>query len=408
MNKVCVVGAGASGLMAALYAAKEGARVTVFEGNQEAGKKILKTGNGKCNFTNSDMSASKYISDSSDFVQNALLRYSKEDLTSYLTQLGLLIKEKNGYFYPYNDQASAVRDVLLAECNSYEINIRTGCYINMIAKNDEDGSFLVSIEGQKGREQFDKVILSTGTSAGLSSKERENGEALLKPYNISFDTFRPALSKMECRGLDFENIKGVRSECLTSLFIDEEPVKEEFGEILFWEKGVSGICIFNLSNYCSKELSEGKEVLIKLDLLPEFDEKDILELVRTMFYLNQDKPVKSFLKGLINDKIAELLINLCGYSPDESIFDIGLESIENNIINLKNLFLQTINLCEFKNCQALLGGVLTSELTENFELKSVPGLFVTGELINVTGICGGYNLQWAFTSGALAGAGACY
>lgn len=406
MKKVCVIGAGASGLMAAIFAAKEGGRVTLFEGNPEVGKKILRTGNGRCNLTNENLSPDKYISDDISFVEKALSKFNKDELLTFMAKIGLLTKENEGYYYPYTEQASAVRNVLLAECLSYGINIKTNTYINMIAKNDEN-AFLLSIEGQKERESFDSVIISTGTEAGLTSKERTNGIKLLKPFDLDYADIKPGLVKLKCNGLDFQALKGVRCDCELALEINDEEVASEKGELLFWENGISGICVFNISNYCANALADGDRIIVNMDLLPHFSEKELIDSVKTMYMLNQDKPLITFLSGIVNEKLAAMFVDLNEFDRNSEVNTMDLELLEDFIHNMKNLSVEVTDVAGINNAQVCVGGILTSELTEKFEVKKVPGLFITGEIINVTGKCGGYNLQWAFTSGAIAGEASC-
>ena len=405
---VAVIGAGASGMTAALFAAKNGARVTVFEKNGEPLRKLLRTGNGKCNLTNSSIDLNEYVSSDVDYVKDKLFSFSNNDLIHFFKTLGLVTKDKNGYVYPLNEQASSVSGVLLKEASVYGINVKTDCLVNMIAKDND--KFLISIEGEKQRYEFDRVIVSTGSKAGLLKGEKENGEKLLKPFDISFLPFVPGLCKLVLRGYDFESVKGVRNEAKVSLLKNGEVIKEEYGEILFWEKGISGICVFNLSNHCIRNIKENDRLSIKIDLLPEYDEEgfeEFKEFVAVSMLLNNEKTICELFNGFLKDKLSNMILEIVGIDKDTTVSKIIKDQLFEMLEKLKNIIFEIDGLAGFDSAQVCVGGVDTKELTNDFELKSVPGMFVTGELIDVCGPCGGYNLQWAFTSGAIAGEKAC-
>lgn len=406
MKKICIVGAGASGLMAALSAVKNGGKVTVFEGKEEAGKKILRTGNGKCNFSNSDMSYEYFNTDSPDFVKNCLERFDENELSLCFSRMGMLIRDKEGYLYPYNEQAKTVRDLLVNELKSYGVEIKTNSYVNMITK-EANGSFLVSVEGVKERLVFDRVIVATGGKAGLLKKDRQNGYELLNKLGISSTALYPGLTRLVCTSDFSENIDGVRMNALATLFIENELTAEQFGEVLFRKDGISGICIFILSSYCKKALSEGKKVSLKLDLLPDIDEESLTDYLNARFLINSDKSAEDYFTGLFPDKINSEIIRINNLPSKEAVSKLSSEKINRIILSLKNFRMKVTDTADFDSAQVTVGGIPTEELTSYCECKKIPGLFVTGELINVDGPCGGYNLQWAFTTGSIAGEKAC-
>lgn len=405
---VAVIGAGASGIMAALFAAKNGAKVTVFEKNAEPLKKLLRTGNGKCNLTNSYIDMNEYVSSDVDFVKDKLFSFSNNDLIHFFKTLGLVTKDKNGFVYPLNEQASSVYEVLLKEASVYDIKIKLNSFVNLIDKQQE--KFLISVEGEKQRYKFDKVIVSTGSKAGLIKGEKENGSKLLDPFGLSFEPFVPGLCKLILNGYDFTNVKGVRNEAKVSLIKNKEIVKEEYGEILFWEKGVSGICIFNISNFCSKRDDNIDEIKIKIDLMPEYDDdgfEEFKEFAAVSMLLNNEKNIGELLNGFLKDKLSDMILNICKIKRDTPVTEIDRDMLFELLNIIKNLTFDIVDVAGFESAQACVGGLNTNELTNDLEIRSVPGLYVTGELIDVCGPCGGYNLQWAFTSGAIAGEKAC-
>ena len=318
-----------------------------------------------------------------------------------------MIKDKNGYLYPYSEQASSVRDLLVSEINSLFINVRLNTNVNCIERT-EDGHFLISLEGQKEREIFDRVIISTGGFAGLTKKERTCGYDLLMKLGVSSSPIYPGLTKLICSGLDFEALKGNRCECKLSLFIEDEPLREDYGELMFWEKGISGICVFSLSRFCKKALTEGKEVVMKLDLLPLFYEDNLKDYILPRFLVNQDKTIGEFLRGMLPKAINSDILKINGIDENTLLNDLDISDVLNIVINMKKVYVKVTDVADFDQAQVTVGGVNLSEINDRFEVKNIPGLFVTGEALNVDGPCGGYNLQWAFTSGAIAGENVCY
>ncbi len=406
MNNICVIGAGASGLMAALSAAKNGGRVTVLEAKEEAGKKILRTGNGKCNFTNTDMRYDYFNTDSPMFVKDCLKKFSEEDLILYFSRLGLLIKDKNGYLYPYSEQARTIRDILLNELSTYGISVRTNSYVNLLAY--ENGKYLVSIEGYKDRLCFDKIIMATGGKAGLLKKDRQNGYELLGRLGIPSTPLYPGLTRLNTVSSFSEDVDGVRMDAKVTLVTDGLECGYQYGEVLFRKGGISGICIFILSSLCKKALAAGKKVKLILDFFPDIDELQLKDYLKSRFLLNSEKKAEEYLTGLFPDKINNELIKIYSLNKDLPVQKMDVEFINNMIISMKSFEMVVTDTADFSDAQVTVGGISTDLLTSDCEVKSHPGLFVTGELINVDGPCGGYNLQWAFTTGHIAGEKACY
>ena len=405
---IAVIGAGASGITAAIYAAKNGSRVTVFEKNDEPLKKLLRTGNGKCNITNSSIDLNEYVSSDVDFVKDRLFSFSNNDLIHFFKTLGLVTKDKNGYVYPLNEQAVSVSNVLLKEASVYGINIKTGAFVNMIAKEGE--KFFISVEGEKQRYEFDRIIVSTGSKAGLLKGEKENTEKLLRSFKLDFNAFVPGLCKLILKGYDFENVKGIRNEAKVSLILNGQTVKEEYGEILFWEKGVSGICIFNLSNLCKRNIKENDVLSLNIDFLPEYDKdgfEEFKEFAAVSMLLNNEKTLFELFNGFLKDRLSKMILDLYKVPADTKVSSVTKDELFDMLDLLKNTRFEIVDVAGFESAQVCVGGLDTKELTDDFELRSVPGMFVTGELIDVCGPCGGYNLQWAFTSGAIAGERSC-
>ncbi len=400
MIRIGVIGAGASGIMAAIKAANEGALVTILERKDSIGKKLLVTGNGRCNFTNENMSSSFYYSDDVDFVTSALEKFSKDDLISFFKLAGVLCKEKNGYYYPASEQASTILDALKYELNEREVNIITNC--DVIDIEESDLGFKVT-DANSNFYFFDKVIISTGGKAGLPKNERANGYALLKKLGVNSTKTCPALTSLCCEGFDFKAISGVRSECIISLSEDEVEIMRDSGEVLFNDRGISGIVTFQISHAALESVNQGKNVVVSLDLLPGIDSESLKSFVYAKALLHPELKLIDFINGFHNRKIGLELLSVFGLDKNACITDIALDKVCECILSLKKLEFTVCREASYDKAQVTGGGIMLDEISSSFEVKKMPGLYVTGELLNVDGLCGGYNLQWAFSSGYIAG-----
>lgn len=400
MKSIGIIGAGASGMMAAISAASCGAKVTLFERKDRIGKKILVTGNGRCNFSNVNLSSDNYYTDDDSFVESVLTRFDNDDLCRFFTGLGMLIREKNGLYYPACEQASTVLDLFRNALNEYDIDIKTESFVTLVTKKGD--SFKVKTED--GQEySFDKVILSCGGKAGIGKKEQANGYDILKSFNIKMSPLYPSLTQVLCEGANFKALAGVRSECSLYVFEDDNLAMKQFGEVLFADYGISGIVTFQVSHFVAEALSLKKKVSIVLDLLPGFTNEDIERFVNSKLLLHNTLTVEEFFNGLLNKKLNMEIIKKSGFKPTALISEYPKEKVIEAVCSMKEFVVIPKAVNGFDQAQVTGGGVLTSELTAKLEAKSVPGLYVTGELINVDGLCGGYNLQWAFSTGYIAG-----
>ncbi|MBR5994673.1 MAG: aminoacetone oxidase family FAD-binding enzyme [Lachnospiraceae bacterium] len=400
MKKVGIIGGGASGLTAALYAHRNGASVTVFERKDRVGKKILVTGNGRCNFTNEYMKPECYYTDDTDFVGKVLSEYSKDDLCLFFMGLGLLIKEKNGYYYPACEQASAVLDVIRNALDETDVEIKTESLVTEVKKNKSG----FSVKTESGETfSFDKIIIATGGKAGIGTKEQANGYDLLKSLGHKIGKLYPALTQMKCEGLNFKGLAGVRSDCEMYVFSDENLIMQQAGEVLFTDNGLSGIVSFQVSHCVAELLDNKKDVNILMNLLPGFDEESLKNFVISKILLHENSTVENFFTGFLNKKLNVEIIKRNGLKPSARVCDYDRDTIINAVLSMQEILVKAVGVNGFDKAQVTGGGVPTAELSDTLESKICEGLYITGELMDVDGICGGYNLQWAFSTGAIAG-----
>ena len=387
-------------MVAAIEAARRGNEVTIFEKKDSVGKKILATGNGRCNFTNMNMSEKYYYTDNPEFIKIAYDKFGNRDLILYMMGLGLLSKVKNGYVYPASEQASSVLDSLLYELFDLNVNIVTNACVSGIT--EKNNGFEIVLEDEK-KFSFDKVILSTGGRSGLPKKEHCNSYELLESLNIKYTRLYPALTQVKAAGIDLKPLSGVRSDCNLHVFADGELQITEEGEVLFTDYGLSGIVTFQVSHFVAEMDDKKVPVTIVLDLIPGVDYEEFEDIIRQRLLLLKDRTVEEFFAGIHNRKLNEVIIKLHGLDPNKSISDYDSDVILECALNYKEFMVPVKGVKGYDSSQVTAGGIPTDLLTESFEVKNHPGLFVTGELINVDGICGGFNLQWAFSSGYIAG-----
>lgn len=416
MIKLAVVGGGASGLMAALVAAREGARVTIFEKNDRIGKKLLMTGNGKCNFTNLDFSTDFFQSDTCTDKCLYFEQFNEKDTVAFFGELGMLIKNKGGYLYPASEQASTVLDLLRYSCQKADIRIRTGCEITQLEASFS--KILLNIketvltENERGsrtehyhviKENFDRVILACGSKAGPSKITSESGYHLAKELGHTVIEPLPSLVQLRCEESFLKQLAGVRTDCELTLLIDSKEQKRERGELQLTDYGISGIPVFQFSRFAAKALKQKKRVQAVLNFLPDFTVETYRAFIHNRFQQKKFETAEVFFLGITNKKIILLLIKLAGLKPEEEISDKNRIKWEKVFFLLRELTVTVTNTNPMENAQAAAGGVSFSEVGETLESNLVSGIFFAGELLDMDGRCGGYNLQWAWTSGYIAG-----
>lgn len=381
-KQVLIVGAGASGLMAAVMAARNGASVTVLEQNEKAGKKIHATGNGKCNFSNLVMPENAYRGEHPEFVQDALKQFSVEDTVEFFSKLGIYPVSRNGYLYPRSGQAQSIVDVLCMEAGSLGVKIKTN---EQVISVNAGKKFQVLTKGW--HYEGDVLILSNGSKASSISGADGSGYVLAESLGHHLVPVYPALTALKCKGNSFKGWSGVRTEGTVTLLVDGKAVSSERGELQLTEYGISGIPVFQISRYAIRAVNEQHRVQLKVDFLPEVSERELEEMLRQRKKECPYKKERELLTGLFPDKLIKVL---CSQKKLLSV--------------IKEFALEVTDGLAFAQAQVCSGGVDTQELrSATMESRICPNLYITGELLDIDGICGGYNLQWAWSSGAVAG-----
>lgn len=409
MKKVAIIGAGASGLAAAVSAAGEGASVCVYEQQNMPGKKLLATGNGKCNYLNKDQSMCHFHSKSPELAAKILAGVSYEELLAFFQRMGIMPHSRNGCLYPMSGQAQSVHMALVDTAKSRGCTLICGSRVRHIGYGK--GRFLIETENENNMEA-DAVILATGTRAGTREKEHP-AYVLAKDLGHHFLPYAPALCALRSDALICRYWHGVRTQAALTIFVDGKQAAQEDGELLLTDYGVSGIPAFQVSYLVAPALLEKKSVSICIDWLPELEEVSVTAFLDTLGKTFPERKLSALLYGIIPVKLADSLIveavkrsKAFKGCPVHLLSWNTLNDIQKNCITsiLKRFELHVTGVNDFEHAQVCSGGIPLAEIeTDTCMSKKNNGLFLTGGLLDVNGDCGGYNLQWAWTTGILAG-----
>lgn len=399
-RRVIVIGGGASGLMAAISAARHGAYVTLLEKNKQIGKKLLATGNGRCNFTNRNQDLSHYRTGDPRAVAAALKAYSMPDTVAFFEQLGILIKDKNGYLYPGSGQASSVAELLRLEAVRQNVKLKCNTEVQRIEKCQD--AFLVKTEGWSY--EADAVILSCGSMAAPETGSTGDGYRFAEEMEHTVIKPLPALTGLYAGEKDCRKLSGVRADAKAILFVDGSFCAEDEGEVQFASYGLSGIPIFQISRFASRALDEGHRCEVVLDLWETHTPEQIIRILKDRQKYTGERKGTETLLGMFPEKLSAALLDRAGVSLKKRYGDWTDEECGRLARQIKEMRFTVTRCRGYEQAQVCTGGVPLTELKGiSMESALVPGLYLTGELLDVDGACGGYNLQWAWTSGYLAG-----
>lgn len=397
---IAVIGAGASGMVAAIASARAGARVCLIEANSRVGRKILETGNGRCNLSHTPIDGSEYRGSGAGRIKSFLERFGIDETLSFFRDIGLLTRERDGYIYPYSETASSVLDVLRYAVENIGIELYTDKRIDKI--NRVSGGFDI------GRLHADRVIVSTGGSADPASGSDGSGYKLVRDLGLKIVHPLPALVKVRTREQkDMSVTAGVRAKGVVSV-ITEECIASDRGEIQFTRDGLSGIPVFNVSRFISRAISEGRDVKLVLDLMPDMSISDIESYVTglTETCSTRLRSIDEILAGVLHKKINTYICKRIGIGINSPAGDMTRKQISRYAGTIKSLEYDIESVYGFEQAQVTAGGVDFDEVDDDLQSIKVPGLYLTGEIMDIDGPCGGYNLQWAWTSGYIAGSSA--
>ena len=400
MRHVAVIGGGAAGMMAAITSAREGARVTILEHKERIGKKILSTGNGRCNFTNTYQTPACYRSDNRDFAWNIIQKFNVEKTISFFKELGIYPKDRNGYLYPYSDQAAAILEVLQIEVAKLDICVMTEINVLDIQPVKKG----IRITTDKKTITADSVILACGSKAAPVTGSDGSGYQLAKLFGHRIVPVLPALVQLRCAEKFYKSISGVRVQGSVEIYADDIFLASDTGEIQLTNYGISGIPVFQVSRYAAKALYKKQSVTAVLNFMPDMNKEEFLLFLQERITLCPYKTLDEFFTGVFPKKLCELWIRLSRLPKEMRVSDLSGEQLEKLVLLIQHLRTHITETNSFEQAQICCGGVDTTEINpDTLESNYVPGIYFAGELLDVDGICGGYNLQWAWSSGFVAG-----
>ena len=398
-TEIAVIGGGASGLMAAVTAKKSGKEVIILERKDRILKKVLITGNGRCNITNVNANISNYFGKNISSVENILNRFTPQDTMDFFNELGIICNEENrGKVYPLSGQASSVVDALRFEAERLGIKIETEFYVRKIEK---DGfKFRIYSEDRK-KIEAGRVILAAGGQSYPELGSNGSGFELAKELGHSVTKLSPSIVQLKTEKHQVKGLQGIKTDVAVTAYGDSKKICTYDGELLFTDYGISGNVVFNISFV----MPLYKNVEFEIDFMEKFDYNELYEMLKERKKIMSHLTMENYFNGMINKKLGQFLSKVSGIEKlSKPVKDLNDSDIRKLCTVLKKYRVKILETTGFKNAQVTAGGVSLDEVNaETLESKIVKGLYFSGEVLDVYGECGGFNLQWAWASGYIAG-----
>lgn len=401
-----IIGGGAAGMMAAITAAENGASVTILEHMPRVGKKILSTGNGKCNLTNLYMNEACYRCGEAGYPMKVIERFNEKDTIRFFRRFGVLTTDRNGYVYPYSGQAQTILDALRERVEALGVRVVCECEPKEIKKKPEG----FSVQTNMGTYSGDFLILACGSMAAKTTGSDGSGYELAKRLGHKIKKPLPALVQLKCKGDFFKSISGVRTEARVCLYEADKHgnlgkcLASDTGELQLTDYGISGIPVFQVSRYAAEALDQKKRVFAVLDLLPSYTEEGLFSILKEQKRYLKERTAAEFLNGIFHKKLAALFLKMARIKPESPVLELSDRKLNELCSVIREFTVEVTETNPYEKAQICMGGVQVREIDPaTMESRLVPGLYFAGEIMDVDGICGGYNLQWAWSSGYLAG-----
>ena len=398
-TEIAVIGGGASGLIAAITARKAGKKVTILERKERILKKVLVTGNGRCNLTNARASISNYFGKNILLIENILNNFTPQNVMDFFYELGIICnEEERGKVYPLSGQASSVVDALRFEAEKLGIKIETEFYVRKIEK---DGFKFKIFSEDKRKIEANRVILSTGGQSYPELGSNGSGFQLAKDFGHSITKLSPAIVQLKTEKYQVKGLQGIKADTSVTAYGDNKKICTYNGELLFTDYGISGNVVFNISFV----MPLYKNVEFEIDFMKKFDYNELYELLRKRKKIMAHLTMENYFNGMINKKLGQFLSKMSGIEKlSKPVKDLNDNEIRKLCTSLKKYRINILETTGFKNAQVTAGGISLDEVnTDTLESKIIKGLYFSGEVLDVYGECGGFNLQWAWASGYIAG-----
>lgn len=400
--KIAVIGGGAAGLVAAIAAARNGAEVSVYEKMNKVGKKILATGNGRCNYTNMYMSMDRYHSKNINMAESAMNYFDRDKTISFFENLGIYpYIDQSGKVYPNSLQASSVLDVLRYETLRLNVQEITDFEVRELRKSKDK----FSIIGMENAFTADKVILCSGGKASPQLGSDGSGYEIAKSFGHKIIEPFPALVQLKLAGKYFKRITGIRFDGIVRSFTESKTIREEEGELLFTDYGISGPPVLQISRKVIEAINRNERVFIAVDMFPNLTKAMLYDILKDRFFHIGYKSMEDALIGFINKKLISVVLSEAGFENiQKECGKLSKKEIFKIIDILKEWKFEVTGHNTWQQAQTTAGGIALTDINPNtMESTKVKGLYFAGEVLDVDGDCGGFNLQWAWSSGYTAG-----
>ena len=398
-TEIAVIGGGASGMMAAITARKSGKEVIILERKDRILKKVLITGNGRCNITNVNANISNYFGKNISSVENILNSFNPQDTMDFFNGLGIICNEENrGKVYPLSGQASSVVDALRFEAERLGIRIETEFYVRKIEK--EGFKFKIYSEDRK-KIEAGRVIIAAGGQSYPELGSNGSGFELAKELGHRVTRLSPSIVQLKTEKNQVKGLQGIKTDAAVTAYGDNKKICTYDGELLFTDYGISGNVVFNISFV----MPLYKNVEFEIDFMEKFDYNELYEMLKERKKMMSHLTMENYFNGMINKKLGQFLSKVSGIEKlSKPVKDLNDSEIRKLCTVLKKYRVKILDTTGFKNAQITAGGVSLDEVNpETLESKIVKGLYFSGEVLDVYGECGGFNLQWAWASGYIAG-----
>ena len=398
-TEIAIIGGGAAGFVAAITAAKSGKKVVILERKERVLKKVLVTGNGRCNMTNVKADITHYFGKNIDLIENILNSFTPKDTMEFFNELGIICnEEERGKVYPLSGQAASIVDALRFEAEKLGIVTETEFYVRKVEK---DGFKFKIYSEDKRKIEANRVILATGGQSYPELGSNGSGYEIAKELGHSITKLSPSIVQLKAEKYQVKGLQGIKLDTAVTAYGDNKKICTYNGELLFTDYGISGNVVFNISFV----MPLYKNVEFEIDFMKKFDYNELYDILKRRKEILGHLSMEQYFNGMINKKLGQFLAKISGIEKlSKPVNTLSDDEIRNLCNVLKKYRINVLETTGFKNAQVTAGGVPLDEInTETLESKKVKGFYFAGEVLDVYGECGGYNLQWAWASGHKAG-----